>query len=339
MSLKRIAEMTGTSVSTVSRVLNHPDYQCQDKTLSEKIREAARTLHYIPDSSARQLRQGGIVQKDEYKVDILQARFQSLKEDAFFEEVYRYLAVELMQRQCSLNQVLMVPDIAQMGSGKMPVRSDGVVILGKCPAEMVDILHRKYRAVVAIDRNPTEHKMDEVVCDGAKAAKIGVEYLYELGHRKIAYVGDCSMEARYAGYYECLISHKVSLQYEYVISTGQTRDEGYQAYDRLAALPYPPTAVFCANDVSALGFLQAMKDRTGLKRKEAYRPAVVSIDDIDMASRFSPMLTTVHIPKEELVHIAVLMLRDRLQGGHREYMRTELPCHLIIRESSGIHVL
>ncbi len=338
MSLKRIAEMTGTSIATVSRVLNHPDYHCQDRALSEKIWEAARELHYVPDSSARQLRQGGIARKAEYKIDVLQARFQSLGEDAFFEEVYHYLEVELMQRQCSLNQILMAPDIALMGSGKMPVRSDGIVILGKCPAELVDILHRKYRGVVAIDRNPTEYKMDEVVCDGAKAAKMGVEYLYELGHRRIAYIGDCSMEARYAGYYECLLGHKISLQYEYVISTDQTRDEGYRAYDKLAALSSPPTAVFCANDVSALGFLQAMKDRTGLKRKGVYRPAVVSIDDIDMASRFSPMLTTVHIPKQDLVHIAVLMLRDRLQGGHREYMRTELPCHLMVRESSGIHV-
>ena len=58
MSLKKIAQMTGASVATVSRVLNHPDYQCQDKKLTERIRQAARELDYVPNQNARQLKIG-----------------------------------------------------------------------------------------------------------------------------------------------------------------------------------------------------------------------------------------------------------------------------------------
>ena len=145
------------------------------------------------------------------------------------------------------------------------------------------------------------------------------------------------MEMRYTGYYECLLSYKLPLTYDYVVSTSQTREEGYRAFDRLAGLSEPPTAVFCANDVTALGFLQAMKDRNGRRRRDVYRPAVVSIDDIEEASRITPMLTTVHIPKEDMAHLAILTLRDRLEGGHRECLRLELPCHLMVRESAGMY--
>ena len=51
MSLKKIAQMSGASVATVSRVLNQPDYQCQDKRLTERIREAARELNYVPNQN------------------------------------------------------------------------------------------------------------------------------------------------------------------------------------------------------------------------------------------------------------------------------------------------
>lgn len=340
MSLKKIAEMAGTSVATVSRVLNNPEYNCKDEGLRGRIFEAARTLAYIPDPNARMLKKGISGERKGYKVDILLSRFNSLGEDVFFDEVYRYLETELIRQECLSGSLLKAPDIASPAFAGRSVhdRADGVIVLGKCSSGIVDRLQRSYKAVVAIDRNPTEYEMDEVVCDGAKAAGIAVEYLCELGHRRIAYIGDCNMESRYMGYYECLLRNKIPLYYEYVMSTGQTREEGYASYDRLNSLDNPPTAVFCANDVTAVGFLERMKDKNGRKKKGVYRPAVLSIDDIDMAVQVSPMLTTVHIPKEDMVHVAVLMLKDRLCGGHREYMRTELPCHLMIRESSGVHV-
>ena len=340
MSLKDIADMAGTSVATASRVLNNPDYRCQDSGLRERIFEAAKKLNYVPNASARQLKTGDSLHSNTFKIDILLSRFNSLEEDVFFEEVFRYLETELLKQGCLLGSLLKAPDIASPSFEKRNIydKADGVIVLGKCSSGIVDILQRNYKGVMAIDRNPTEYRMDEVVCDGAKAAGIAVEYLCELGHTRIAYIGDCNMESRYMGYHECLIRNKIPLYYEYVLSTGQTKEEGYAAFEKLGALATPPTAVFCANDVTAIGFLEAMKDKNGRKKRGVYRPAVASIDDIEMAVHVSPMLTTVHIPKEDMVHVAVLTLKDRLCGGHREYLRTELPCHLMIRESSGVHV-
>ena len=340
MSLKEIAQMTGASIATVSRVLNHPDYHCQDEHLAERIRQAARELHYVPNQSARQLKmgsQGNQPKEKPFVIDILLARFHSFAEDPFFAEMYRYIETELYQRNCIPGQILHVPDISILGS-EGRVRADGMLVLGKCPQAAADVILRKYRGVAAVDRNPMDYRMDEITCNGAQAAVMAVEYLLELGHTAIAYIGDCTMEARYSGYYECLLNHKISMIYEYIVPTNQTREEGYQAFGRLAALHRPPTAVFCANDVTALGFLQAMKDGNGRRRKQVYRPAVIAIDDIEEAVQFSPMLTTIQIPKGDMAHLAVLTLTDRLQGGHQACVRMELPCHLMVRESAGMYL-
>ena len=343
MSLKRISELTGASVATISRVLNNPDYQCQDPAMTEKILETARNLNYVPNQNARQLKMGNTEnagnENGRYVIDVLLARFDALDKDPFFSEMFRHVEAEFYRQNCSIGKILTVPDISRMNAINERTRADGLLILGKCPSDITDTLIRKYHGTIAIDRNPMDYKMDEVVCNGSTAATIAVEYLLELGHRKIAYIGDCNMEARYMGYYECLLSHKIPLTYDYVIPTNQTREDGYRAFERIFDYEKRPTAVFCANDVTALGFLQAMKDKNGRKKKQAYRPAVIAIDDIEEASRFSPMLTTVRIPKEDMIHLAVLTLRDRLQHGHKEYIRLELPCHLMIRESSGVHLL
>lgn len=341
MSLKKIAELTGASVSTVSRVLNNPLYRCQNKALAEQIRQTARELNYIPNDNARRLKMGNsgsISETAPYQIDILLTRFPSLDSDSFFSEVFHYVESEFHKQNCIVGRIFNVPDLAAQLDNRLHSTADGLIILGKCPSDLVEPLSRFYPAILAIDRNPTDYRMDEIVCRGTQAATLAVEYLLDLGHKRIAYVGDCNQESRYIGYYECLLSHKVPLIYDYVVPTHQTREEGKQAFHQLAELSSQPTAVFCANDTTAIGFLTAMRQYNGRRRKNIFVPAVVSIDDIDEASEISPMLTTVHIPKEEMAHLAVLTICDRLKGGHRIYSRTELPCHLVVRESSGMHI-
>lgn len=342
MSLKKIAELTGTSPATVSRVLNHPDYQCHNADLMEQIRKTARELNYIPNQNARNLKLGDAspcVRQKNPSIDILLARFDSLDKDPFFSELFRCIETESHKMNCTIGRILNVFDITLDSTHQKPPKFDGgLLILGKCPAEVADSALRCYPGVLAIDRNPMDYKMDEVICSGSKAAHLAVEYLLELGHTKIAYIGDCNMEARYMGYYECLIAHKIALTYDYIIPTNQTREDGYRAFFEILSRETRPSAIFCANDITALGFLEAMRESNRRKKQQAYRPAVISIDDIKEASNMSPLLTTVRIPKEDMAHLAVLTLLDRLQKGHREPVRLELPCQLMIRESCNAYL-
>ena len=92
------------------------------------------------------------------------------------------------------------------------------------------------------------------------------------------------------------------------------------------------TAIFCGNDITAIGAIRAIKDR---KLKIPKDISVISIDDIDMAQYLSPMLTTIHIPVDEMGKMAAKTLIDRINGGHTLPMKLQLPFHLANRDSCG----
>lgn len=357
MSLKKIAELAGTSVSTVSRVLNSSEHRCNQQGLAERIWKAAEELQYVPNASARELRKGIVQKKAPFAVDVLQTRFDSMDKDIFFLEVFHYAIEELMKNNCILDQVLNLNDIISLeqegSAGSIPYRSQGnafldkqlnttvisrkkntgLIVLGKCPSGLFGILQKRYAYIVGIDRNPTDYEYDEVVCNGAAAASMAVEYLIDLGHTSIAYIGDCNYESRYIGYYQALLNHKIPLRYNNVHQTSQTEQEGYRVMGEIIQDSARPTAIFCANDCTAIGVLRALKQN----KKRGYQPSVISIDNILESQKTTPMLTTIDIPKKEMVHLAIMLLLDRRAGSHTESVRIELPCRLIKRESCTYH--
>lgn len=336
MSLKEIARRCGTSVSTVSRVLNQPDYRCLDTDLQEKIWSCAKELNYVPNTAARQLKSGGkAVLQRPMVIDVFLTRFQSPESDLFFKELYDVLREELLKNNCHLGRFLTLPDMTQRRKNLTPLAArsipdaDGLIVLGKCPAELISFLKNQYHSLVGIDRNPTNFDYDEIICDGTAAASAAIDYLIMLGHKKIAYIGSCSYEARYIGYYQSLISHKLPLDHGNIYPTSQTREEGFQMMKAILKKETLPSAIFCANDSTALGVLEALKK----SRRKKYFPSVISIDNIRDAQMCSPSLTTIDIPKREMAYHAVQILLDRIRHGHSENIRMELPCRLIVRES------
>ena len=333
MSLKEIARRAGTSVSTVSRVLNQENYHCSDQELEQRIWALAKELHYLPNPAARSLKQGKNPTQKPLCFDVFLTRFPSLDQDLFFRELYDFLKKELLCQQCLLGRFLTLPDITAMLENRQPFSpensADGLILLGKCPPELITPLKNHYRHLVGIDRNPTDFVYDEVICNGTTAAVTAVNYLVSLGHKKIAYIGDCSYEARYVGYYKALLSHQFPLDYGNIYPTSQTREEGRQMMQMILQKKEKPSAIFCANDSTALGVLDCLNTT----RHKGYLPSVISIDNIRESEETKPMLTTMDIPKKQMAHQALLLLLDRVRGGHQEAVRTELPCRLLVRES------
>ena len=100
-----------------------------------------------------------------------------------------------------------------------------------------------------MSRNPTDYLYDEVFCDGSAAAMKAVEYLISLGHRHIAYIGDCNFESRYIGYYQALLVHKIPLNYQNIHPSRQTLQEGYDIMcSILRSGASFPSAIFCTVD-------------------------------------------------------------------------------------------
>ena len=170
--------------------------------------------------------------------------------------------------------------------------------------------------------------VDEVVCDGEKIAFMAVEHLIELGHTNIGYIGECHNEARYRGFVEALYDHHLELDPDFVIETNQTEAKGYEAMEKLLAMPDYPTGIYCANDITAVGVLKLLS-----RRKNIYMPSVIASDDIEQAQFTTPMLTTVHLPKEDMGKFALWLLLDRIHNGHKAVTRMELECKLMVRSS------
>lgn len=327
MSLKKIAQMVGVSPSTVSRVLNNASSSCASSNLKEKIWEAARQLNYIPDANARNLKKGTRSAERTYQIAVVLARFSSLEADPFFGELFHSIEENLLAYSCLLHSISNADKINFSSLKEV----DGIIILGRCSNDFLNSLKKYTRNIVAIDRNPTDYNVDEIICNGKTAAIKAMDYLLSLGHTKIGYIGDCSSETRYIGYCETLINRNIPINYNYIRSTNQTRESGEQAMNELFSQDIG--AVFCANDISALGALDAISKAPANVIKKARKISVISIDNITLSQTSSPLLTTVNIPKEDMAHMAVSILLDRIKHGHNEYLRLEFPCKVIERES------
>ena len=335
MSLKKIASMVGTSVSTVSRVLNQTSSTCASKELQNKIWAAAREIGYQPNEAARSLKRSQCPQTAAPHISIVLARITALEQEPFFAELFRSLEVELLKQGATIDHVIYAEESFSQNFSQNLSSSSGVIILGRCSHTLLTHITSHNRNVVGIWRNPMNFNVDEVVCDGKKAAELAMQHLFSLGHQRIAYIGDCSYESRYVGYCNMLIRNDIPMDYDLIKQTSQTRDEAGTALCELleAKLSHKTdfTAVFCANDNTAIRVLELLQER---KKELGKTPiSVISIDDIEEAQNTRPYLPTIHIPRNEMAHMAVQLLLDRIARGHEEIVRIEFPCRIMQRSS------
>lgn len=328
MSLKKIASMVGASVSTVSRVLNNTSSTCASKELQDKIWNAAREIGYRPNEAARALKKGG-ESGEKLHVIIVMARV-SADEDPFFSELLRCLEIDFLQQGMVVDDVIHAGEYLQEDF----TRANGIIILGRCSAALLKQISDKNKNIVGIWRNSMNFSIDEVICDGKKAAKLAVSHLLSLGHQRIAYIGDCSYESRYVGYCDTLFHNNIPLDYELIKQTNQTKKETESAFQKLMENKLTGKAdfgaIFCANDYTAIHVLKLLGRQKPNIRNSI---SVISIDDIEDAQNTMPFLTTIRIPRREMAHMAVTVLMDRIQKGHTEALRIEFFGRLINRDS------
>lgn len=326
MSLKKIAEMTNVSISTVSRVLNNTSLTCASKEVRDKIFAAAREIGYQPNENARKLRSASDKEKSERHVSIVLARIKSLDMDPFFYELFRELEIALLQSSITIDHVIYADEELSQDISE----THGILILGRCPRRLFQQITSVNRNVVAIWRNSMDFDIDQVICDGRKAAELAMKHLMSLGHKNIAYIGDCSYESRYIGYCNSLINNDLPLNHRWIKETDQTKEAACTAFRELLAQEDDFSAVFCANDITAIGVLELLKEK---RRQIGRKISVISIDNIEDSQNTSPFLTTINIPRKEMAHMAVLLLMDRMNKQHAETMRIEFPCRIVNRSS------
>lgn len=334
MTLKQIAQEAGVSISTVSRVINKNSPGAASKEVQDRIWEIVRRTGYTPNPTARNLKLGenSSSHTPSRSIACLFARTSDTVTDIFFTSLARSIEREAFKRNYVLKYSFSAIDINHPNTFRLITDNhvDGVVILGRCDKPLLSLLKKHFNSVAYTGLNKLDAKYDQIICDGFQAAYAATEHLIKLGHQNIAYIGEIHDEIRYTGYYEAIKAHRIPFKKEYIANVPLSSEDGYQGAKRLLANNCDATAYFCSNDITAIGAMKAIKE-TG--RSIPGDISIISIDDIDTAQYLSPMLTTVHIPVEEMGQMTAKILIDRIEGGHRLPIKMDYPFYIAQRDS------
>ncbi len=335
MTLKEIADLAGVSISTVSRVINQNNKKVASKEVQDKIWKIVRETNYVPNTNARNLKLRNAssgMEAPSKTIGCVFARSMTDLNDPFFSQIARAIEQEAFKQGYLMKYSFTGYDINDANVYHLITDNQvgGIAILGRFDQNLLKFVKSHYKHVVYTGLNMVDHDFDQIICNGYDASITAVNHLYKLGHREIGYVGEKKDEKRYQGYCDGMTSLHLPLKRENIIVTPLSSESGYNAVKEYLQKKKTITALFCANDLTAIGAMKAIKEM-GYKVPDDI--SIISIDDIDTAQYVSPMLTTIHIPMEELGKMTAKILIDRIENGKSIPLKIELPFYIANRES------
>jgi DNA-binding LacI/PurR family transcriptional regulator len=328
ISIKDIAVAAGVSHSTVSRALEKSPLVRQET--AENIQRIAQQMGYRVSAIARGLatnrtRTIGVVVTT--IADPFVGEVVSGIEEAANEHGYSvFLANSNAEPEREINVVHSFEER----------RVEGIVVTAsRVGALYIPMLSEMRVPVVLINNQRPGEFVHSVMIANVAASREATSHLIGLGHRRIAYLGDQfgyqSDTERFAGYREALEQADLPFQPGLVVHADGRPEGAMQAMERLLALPQLPTAVFCYNDMSALGALKRIR-LSGLRVPDDI--SLVGFDDLFLAQYTDPPLTTVRQPKHYMGRLAMETLLRLLSGSTSEE-NVKVPGELVIRESTA----
>jgi DNA-binding LacI/PurR family transcriptional regulator len=215
-------------------------------------------------------------------------------------------------------------------------RVDGIVVTSsRVGALYIPLLSEMKVPIVLVNNQHPGEFVHSVMIENVKASVEATNHLIQFGHRRIAYLGDRlghqSDTERFAGYRQALERAGLPFLPEYVVHGDGKSEEGMVATETLLRLPKPPTAIFCYNDMTALGALRRLHIN-GLGVPEDI--SIAGFDDLSIASYTQPPLTTVRQPRRRMGMLAMESLL-KLMSGQDSAQAITVQAELIVRESTA----
>lgn len=328
-NIRDVADSAGVSVATVSRALQQPE-RVSPKTRT-KVMTAVDLVGYKPNLMAVKFRSGkthNLVVLVPTVANVFFARVISGMQETAAELGYSIL----------LANTLGNPDIeshyAKMVSTS---QADGLIQLRALnPFDNSMINDNGLLPMVNACEVIDEGNYPTVSLDNRAAAKAMTEHLLGLGHNRIAMIkGPHSSpltQDRLSGYKDALNDANIAFDEDLLFPGDFTLQAGYNAGVTITQQVERPTAVFCENDETAIGAMQALK-QAGLRIPEDI--SVAGFDDIAFSAFCDPPLTTIAQPAEEFGRTAVSLLIDVINGKIRKAPKVIMPFELIARGSTG----
>ena len=331
VTIKDIAKEAGVSICTVSHVINKTHYV--SKELTDRVNEAIKKYNYRMDISASSLRK---------KVSKMIGVIIPNSSSQFFAFLTKH--IEKFSREIGYHVVICNSDY----DSKLDIEHiealrarniDGIIMI---PAsEDINCYKKIFEhkiPIVFIERKINGINCESVISDSYDTISQVVDYLVDLGHKKIAYIGRekelFHSKRRFKAYVDSIKRNNLPLVREFIIfrTTNFRYQEGCSDMMQLLDLEDKPTAVLVFDDVLAIGAIKAIKDR-GYKVPEDF--SVVGFDDIEIDKFIEPQLTSITTMKKEISRTAFNLLINKINKKNIRKKQVFIKTKLVIRGSTG----
>ncbi|MGV8026479.1 MAG: LacI family DNA-binding transcriptional regulator [Anaerolineaceae bacterium] len=331
LTLEDIAEKSGVSRSTVSRVLNdHPNVS---KKVREHVKEVIQQTGYQPHAAARAL-----VSNRAWTCGLILPR----SINTFFTDPYYPCLIQGIAQACSKQKYTFSlflmedkEDEDQMFS-QVSRRGfmDGILFQSYQMGDtLVDKLVDSGIPLVILGRPFQKKKISHVDINNIESVETAVQYLLDTGHKRIGTITGPQNTAvgidRKTGYQQALLKNNIPIDENLIVEGTFTEDSGYLGMKQL--LPAKPDAIFAASDQMALGAMHAIR-REGLEVPRDI--SIIGYDDFPMSSPAHPALTTLRQPIVQFCFEALKMLISLVEDGLEPYRQVILKSEFIIRNST-----
>jgi LacI family transcriptional regulator len=326
VTIQDVARTAGVSVSTVSRVLNEKDDV--SPTTYQRVRAVIAELGYTSSLAARSMRsrRTGVIGtmmpdlEDPFTIQVMKGINHAIT--ALDYDLIAYTSGSINQQSKAEREQHYV----SLLNGSI---TDGIIIVTPAATSFSTAA-----PVVAVDPNNESPSCPAVIATNHAGAMEAVEHLIGLGHTRIGFVGGRpdlqSAQRRLKGYEDALRQANIALDPSLIVVGDFTTSRGRECARQLLSLSEPPTAIFAANDQSAMGVIEAARE-AGLRVPEDL--SVVGFDNIPETAYSNPALTTVDQFMNKMGYVATEMLIVLIQGEPLENDLYKVPTQLIVRDS------
>lgn len=334
VKLADIAEKLDVSAVTVSKALS--DQKGVSEEMRAKIKQLADELGYVPPSAGRRAKE-----QKSYNIGVIIAEQFLDKYDSFYWQMYQMVTTKAVSKGCfTMLEVISNEDAAALNLPKLvqEEKVDGIIVIGRMSRAYLEALDTKAKIpTVYLDFYDEKKECDAVISDSFYGMYRLVNYLYEMGHEKIAYVGTLlatgSITDRYFGYAKSLMEHGQQIRKDWVIDD-RNKETGKIDRENLLQLPTEmPTAFACNCDLTASEIIKKLK-AAGYRVPEDI--SVVGYDNYLYPGLSDVAITTYEVDMKEMARRAIHTIVRKISGdnyrkgvfvveGHPVYKESVLP--------------
>ena len=320
MNLDEVAKRAGASTATVSRVLNQTS--AVRNATRQRVTRAISELNYHPNLHARSLAKGA-----SRTLGMIASNLQN----PFFFDICRALETDaythgydVLVADTDYNSEHLVRCVRLMIGRR--VAGLAVIVSEMDPGLISELAASKLR-VVFYDVGTAGRTMSNIRVNYRRGIELVVEYLHNLNHRRLAFVGHHAalgpLSEREKAFVETVSRYAPRTEWR-TVATQDARE--------ILSSGFQPTAIICVNDVMAVGVLREVREQ-GLRVPENI--SVTGFDNIKLSEFSYPPLTTVHIPRDRIGHLAFSMLVPESASGKLPGREIVIDPELVLRDSTG----